>query len=45
ATVSSAVNEAGTASGDVLRAVSMLSENFTTLKGATDNFVNTIRAS
>ncbi|MBN8198102.1 methyl-accepting chemotaxis protein [Thalassospira povalilytica] len=45
ATVSSAVNEAGTASGDVLRAVSMLSENFTTLKGATDNFINTIRAS
>ncbi|MEQ8391375.1 MAG: methyl-accepting chemotaxis protein [Thalassospira sp.] len=43
ATVSSAVNEAGSASSDVLRAVSMLSQNFTTLKGATDHFVDTIR--
>jgi methyl-accepting chemotaxis protein len=43
-TVSQAVNEAGTASSDVLSAVSTLSENFTTLKGATDSFVSTIRA-
>lgn len=43
ATVSSAVNEAGSASAEVLTAVSMLSQNFTTLKGATNNFVNTIR--
>lgn len=43
-TVSHAVNEAGTASNDVLSAVGMLSKNFTTLKGATDNFVSTIRA-
>ncbi|WP_052657413.1 methyl-accepting chemotaxis protein [Thalassospira sp. HJ] len=43
-TVSQAVTEAGTASSDVLTAVSTLSENFTTLKGATDSFVSTIRA-
>ncbi|HAI32584.1 MAG TPA: methyl-accepting chemotaxis protein, partial [Thalassospira sp.] len=43
-TVSQAVNEAGTASSDVLTAVSTLSENFNTLKGATDSFVSTIRA-
>jgi methyl-accepting chemotaxis protein/CHASE3 domain sensor protein len=43
-TVSQAVNEAGTASSDVLSAVSTLSENFNTLKGATDSFVSTIRA-
>ncbi|MCC9624316.1 methyl-accepting chemotaxis protein [Thalassospira sp. MA62] len=42
-TVSQAVNDAGTASSDVLTAVDMLSQNFTTLKGATDNFVSTIR--
>ncbi|MBX2829658.1 MAG: HAMP domain-containing protein [Rhodospirillales bacterium] len=45
ATVSTAVNEAGSASAEVLTAVSMLSKNFTTLKGATSNFVNTIRSS
>ena len=43
-TVSQAVTEAGSASSDVLSAVSTLSENFTTLKGATDSFVSTIRA-
>ena len=43
-TVSEAVNEAGTASGDVLTAVDMLSQNFDTLKGATDTFVTKIRA-
>ncbi len=43
-TVSQAVNDAGTASSDVLTAVSTLSENFATLKGATDNFVNAIRS-
>lgn len=42
-TVSNAVNEAGTASNDVLSAVGTLSENFTTLKGATDSFVSQIR--
>ena len=42
--VSDAVRETGSASGDVLSAVTMLSENFTTLKGATDSFVSTIRA-
>ncbi len=43
ATVSTAVNEAGSASAEVLTAVGMLSQNFTILKGATNNFVNTIR--
>jgi methyl-accepting chemotaxis protein len=44
ATVSTAVYEAGHASSDVLHAASTLSENFTTLKGATSKFVDTIRA-
>ena len=42
-TVSEAVKEAGAASGDVLTAVDMLSQNFDTLKGATDTFVSQIR--
>lgn len=42
--VSEAVNETGAAAQQVLGAASMLSENFTELRGATDKFMATIRA-
>lgn len=42
--VSEAVSETGAAAQQVLGAASMLSENFTELRGATEQFMTTIRA-